>query len=512
VASPAWPPPHRSVYRPRLIDALERDVPHYKLFLVSAPAGYGKTTYLTQWAHASSFPVAWLSLGEDDNEFGRFFRYLLTAWEVVRPEVIDSPLGMLLSGMAPDNEAILSAFINAANEVPDPTVFVLDDYHLIEDPAVHQALAFLLDHLPPTLHFVLATRGEPQLPLARYRGRGELRELQAGDLRFLPEETGEFLNEVMRLDLAPAEMEPLQAQLEGWIAGLQLLALTLRQGLTRVDEMTVSGRHRFVADYLVEEVLDHLPDELRLFLLQTSILDHLCAPLCEAVTGKEGGRDMLESLERQGLYLMPLDDRREWFRYHHLFAAVLREELQRRHPDAVGGLHLRAAPWFLERNLPEPAFRHAVAGGDAALVAQIVERYFAVMLNTGQLKTLKSWLDVLPVEWHFRFPVIGFAHAGLLLFMGSLEAGIGYIDKIEKSLLEAEREDGRARNQAERFFGNEGDDCAFQPHHGPHKGIDDDQQRKLRPILTQTQTNGLDPNLSHHLSSTFGFTRSALTQ
>jgi LuxR family maltose regulon positive regulatory protein len=418
-------------------------MPGHKLVVVSAPAGYGKTTCLTQWAGSSSFPIAWLSLGPEDNDFGRFFRYLLAAWEVVQPDVVESPLGALLSGLAPDSEAVLSAFINFANNVPNHTVFVLDDYHLIEDPAIHQALAFLLDHLPPALHFVLAGRGQQPLPLARYRARAELREFGAGDLLFLSQETGEFLNDMMGLDLAPTDIEPLQTQLEGWIAGLQLVALSLRRGLTGPDELVVSGRHRFIADYLVEEVLDHLPDHMRRFLFRTSILDSLCAPLCETVTGHEGGQEMLETLEGQDLYLTPLDDRREWFRYHPLFAAVLQEELGRRHSDAVAALHQRAASWYLEHDLPGPAFRHAVAGDDSDLVARIIERYFAVMLNTGQLRVLSGWLDALPVEWHFRYPLIGIAHAGVLAFTGFFEACIAYIDKIEGSLQGAEREDKR---------------------------------------------------------------------
>jgi LuxR family transcriptional regulator, maltose regulon positive regulatory protein len=287
------PQPQRTVRRTRLIDALERGILHYKLSLISAPAGYGKTTLLSQWAHASRLPVAWLSLSEEDNDLERFLRYLLEAWEKVQSGIRESPLGLLLGGMSPDSAAVLSAFINVANDAPDHVVFVLDDYHLIEDPSIHTALTFLLDHLPPTLHFVLVGRAEPPLPLARYRARHELLEFRAEELQFLLEETVDFLNEMMRLDLSHDEVVTLQAQLEGWIAGLQLVALTLQRHLTGADKLVVSGRHRFIADYLGEDVLAPLPDNLRQFLRQTSILDRLCGSLCDAVTKVKGGQAML---------------------------------------------------------------------------------------------------------------------------------------------------------------------------------------------------------------------------
>ncbi|MGH2544366.1 MAG: LuxR C-terminal-related transcriptional regulator [Ardenticatenaceae bacterium] len=431
------------VGRARLTDALERGVPHYKLILLAAPAGYGKTTLLSQWAYASRFAVAWLSLSEEDNDLERFFRYLLAAWEEVQPGIRESPLGLLLSGMSPDSEAVLSAFINIANDVPDHTVFVLDDYHLIEDASIHQALTFLLDHLPPTLHFVLAARGEPPLPLARYRARGELLEFRAGDLQFLPEETSDFLAERFGLELSPNEVERLQAELEGWVAGLQLIALTLRRRLGGADKLVVSGKHRFIADYLGEDVLVPLPDSTRRFLLQTSILDRLSAPLCDSVTGGEGAQEMLEILERENLFLVPLDDSQEWFRYHRLFADFLREEVNRRYPDEVADLHRRAARWYLEHDLPEPAFRHAVDGDDAELVERILERYVNIMLNSGELKVVARWLDSLPAAWYSAHPVLGLAQAGFLAYTGAFDATLRSLDEVEQRLAPAESEDSR---------------------------------------------------------------------
>jgi LuxR family maltose regulon positive regulatory protein len=416
------PQPHHGVHRARLVDALERGILYYKLVLISAPAGYGKTTLLSQWAHASRFPVAWLSIGEEDNDPGRFLRYLLAAWEEVQPGVSESPLGLLLGAMTPDSEAVLSAFINVANDAPGPIVFVLDDYHLIEDPSIHTALTFLLDHLPPILHFVLAGRGEPPLPLARYRARQELIEFRAEDLNFLLEETKDFLNERMGLDLSYDEIVRLQAQLEGWIAGLQLVALTLQRRLTGADKLVVSGRHRFIADYLSEDVLAPLPDGMRHFLLQTSILERLCGALCDAVTGVEDGQEMLETLERENLFLVPLDDNREWFRYHRLFADFLQEEVNRRHLDKVADLHRRAARWYLAHDLPEQAFRHAVDGDDVELVIQILERYFPVKLLGGEIRVVERWLDSLPEEWHSGYPMIGLVRAGILLSTGQFDA------------------------------------------------------------------------------------------
>lgn len=238
--------PHRAVHRSRLIDVLQRGIPDHKLVQISAAAGYGKTTLLAQWAHVSRFPIAWLSVDEDDNDLERFLRYLLAAWERVQPSVRESPFSLLLGGMSPSSQAVLSAFINVANDVLDHLVFVLDDYHLIDDPSIHQALTFLLDHLPPMLHFVLAGRAEPPLPLARYRAKGELLELRAEDLRFLQQETTDFLNELMELDLSHDHVVRLQTQLDGWAAGLQLVALNLQHRLTGTDTHVVSGRQRFI--------------------------------------------------------------------------------------------------------------------------------------------------------------------------------------------------------------------------------------------------------------------------
>ncbi|MEX1158292.1 MAG: AAA family ATPase, partial [Thermomicrobiales bacterium] len=443
------------VRRARLVDALGEAVPRHKLALISAPAGYGKTTLLADWARESRLPVAWLSLGADDNDLERFLRYLLTAWEGASPGVEDSPLGLLLGGMMPDRDAVLTAFVNVANELPGQIVFVLDDFHLIEDGSIHEALAFLLDHLPPTVHFALAGRGEPPLPLARYRARQELFELDASDLQFRVEETDAFLNQQMGLRLDDDAVTALHAQLEGWIAGTQMAALTLRRQDRPAEHLIVSGRHRFIADYLSQDVLAHLPDDLRQFLLRTSVLDRLSGPLCDAVTGEEDARTTLETLERENLFLVPLDDNREWYRYHRLFADFLRDELQRRHPDEVAGLHRRAGNWCLAHDLPEPAFQHALAGDDLELMIRVCERHIFVKLHNGEFRLLQHWLSALPAEWYSAYPVFGLARAGLFAFSGALEDCVRCVDDVEHQLVLAERTDSRgqlARVTALRCF------------------------------------------------------------
>ncbi|MEO8288469.1 MAG: LuxR C-terminal-related transcriptional regulator [Chloroflexota bacterium] len=432
------PQPQHEVPRGRLIGAVEQAVPHSKLLLLSAPAGYGKTTLLSQWAHTTDFPVAWLSISDGDNDIERFFRYLLTAWEEIQPGIKETPLGIMLGGMDPDIQVVLSAFINAGNDLPDHLVFILDDFHLIEDASIHEALTFLLDHLPLMLHFILACRGEPSLPLARYRARRELAELRAEDLRFLQEETADFLNGIMGLDLSDEQLVALQTQLEGWVAGLQLAALGLRRHLPGLQKIVVSGRQRFLADYLSEDVVDHLPEKLQRFLLQTSILERLCGSLCDAVTGGEDSQRMLRLLERENLFLVPLDDSRVWFRYHHLFAEFLREELKQRYPGEGVELHRRAAQWYLAHDLPDEALDQAVAGSDAETAERVFDKYTNAKLNTGELRTIKRWLDSVPQEWHTNQPQIGLAQAGLFAFSGAFGDCLRCVEQVERRLVPAQ--------------------------------------------------------------------------
>lgn len=449
--------PHQPLQRTRLIEKLERGIPNYRLILVSAAAGYGKTTLLAQWARQSAMSVAWLSLDKGDNDVHQFLRYLLRAWEQVQPEVMESALATMLGDIAPDNDAVLTAFINVADQREEAIAFVLDDMHLVDEPAIYEALTFLLDHLPPTVHFVLSGRGEPPLPLARYRARQQMLTLGPEELRFLPQETEDFLKEREHLDLARDDLDELQRQLEGWAAGLQLAALSLRHGPSKRDQPILSGGQRFVADYLREDVLSHLPQSQRQFLLQTSILDRLCASLCHAVlsdtSDKSGAQEMLERAARENLFLLPLDDRREWFRYHHLFADFLQEELQRNHSEIVVDLHRRAARWYLAEDLPDAAFEHAVAADDLELIIRIFEIYAQLKLVGGEFSLLRRWIDALPERWHVQYPVIGLMRTGLLLFTGQLEASLRSLEEVERRLSSVEQPDKerqRARVRAVR--------------------------------------------------------------
>ena len=339
------PQRHHLVQRARLSDALERGIPNSTLALITAPSGYGKTTLLCQWAHSSRFRIAWLSLDEEDNDVERALRYLVSAWDEIQPGIRETPVGLLLGSMSPNMDMVLSAFINVASELSEHTVFVLDDCHRVDSGAVYQALSFLIDHAPPTLHFALAGRRVPPLALARHRARGELLELGSEDLRFRKEETRAFLIHRSTGGLSDEAIAPVLAQLEGWIAGLQLVCHAILHRPEAVGLLSITGKHRFIADYLNEEVLVNLDGATRQFLLQTSILDQLNGELCDATTGRNDSQHLLETLERDGFFLTALDDTRDWFRYHPLFAGVLREELQRQQSQELAALHCRAARW-----------------------------------------------------------------------------------------------------------------------------------------------------------------------
>lgn len=429
------PAPRRMVTRARLSSALDGDVPRHRLTVVSAPAGYGKTTLLADWARASSLPVAWLTLSEHENDFERFFRYLLRSWELVEPDVGGSALDLLLGGIELDQEAVLAAFVIAAEGGGRDVVFVLDDYHLIEETAIHAALAFLLEHFPPHVRLVVSTRGEPPLPLARYRARGELLELQAEDLRFQLDETREFLRQGRGNELDTGAVASLHEQLEGWAAALQLAASSL-QRVDSSSKVDFSGRHRYVADYFATDVLAGCPEDVRQFLLQTCVLDRLSGALCDAVTGAGNSQAMLEALERDGLFLVPLDESREWYRYHRLFADFLRSELRRRQPDERLALHARAARWYLERDLPEEAFHHAVAGEDVELVIRIVDLYFATKLFSGEVRLVRRWLAALPEGWYASHPMLGLAPATYHIITGSSDTGLAWVARVERRLAE----------------------------------------------------------------------------
>lgn len=428
--------PHHAVDRNRLTEVLEQAVPQYKLIYVGGPAGYGKTTLLTQWARSSQWTVVWLSIGEEDNDFASFMRYLVTAWERVQPDIRDTALGKVMGGANPNRDIVLSTFINVANETLQHFVFVLDDCHLIQDTAIHEALAFLFDHLPPMVHFVVASRAEPPIPLAKYRAKQTLHEIRVEDLQFTIDEAATFLNQFTENNLPDEDIAALHQQLEGWAAGLQLVGLTLQKRLANGDKLVVSGRHRFIADYLNEDVLAPLEPALRLFLLQTSILDRLCGSLCDTVTGQDNGQTMLEHLEQQNLFLVALDESREWFRYHQLFSQFLKGELKRRYPEDIADLHRRAAGWYLEQEIAEAAFEHGVKSNDVELVIRIINRFAYVKLLSGEVRVLEDWMDLIPEAWLSEYPEIALLQASTLLITGQIDACIQRLDKIEQQMLD----------------------------------------------------------------------------
>lgn len=384
------------VARPRLSERLRRGA-NSKLTLISAPAGFGKTTLLTEWLAASTTKqVAWLSLDSKDSRPATFWTYLITALQTVVPGLGASALPLLQSADAPI-EAVLTTVINELAAVPDDVAVVLDDYHVVESPDVEQGMIFLLEHLPPQVHVVIATRADPRLPLARLRARGELVEIRAADLRFSHEEAATYLNAMVDLDLTAANVAILGERTEGWIAALQLAALSM-QGRADVGGFIAgfAGNDRYIVDYLVDEVLQRQPDDVRTFLLSTSVLERLNGSLCDAVTERRDSLTMLETLEHGNLFVVPLDDVREWYRYHRLFADVLQAHLLDSRPDDVAALHVRASVWYQENGDASEAIRHAMAGQDFDRAADLVELAIPVMRRVRQEAVLHGWMKSLP--------------------------------------------------------------------------------------------------------------------
>jgi DNA-binding SARP family transcriptional activator len=426
------------VPRQRLSERLDRGAAS-KLTLVSAPAGFGKTTLLTEWlaagpaAPADERLVAWLSLDRADNDPASFWTYVIAALRTAAPGVGESALAFLRAPQPPPIETVLTALLNDLGSITSEIVLVLDDYHVVDAGDVQEGMAFLLDHLPPWLHVVIASRADPALPLARWRARGELVETRAAELRFTPDEAAVYLNETMGLQLTARDVAALEGRTEGWIAALQLAALSM-QGRDDVAGFIAgfAGDDRYVVDYLVEEVLQRQSDRVQAFLLQTSILDRLNGPLCDAVTGQDGGRAMLEALDRGNLFLVPLDDRRRWYRYHHLFADVLQARLLDERSGQLPDLHRRASVWFERSGEQSVAISHALAAEDFGRAADLIERAIPAMRITRQEAAVHSWLKALPDEVVRVRPMLSFAVAGALLTGGEPE-------EVEIRLQDAER-------------------------------------------------------------------------
>jgi LuxR family maltose regulon positive regulatory protein len=409
LATKLYVPPSRRrvVLRPRLVERLDEGLAAgSRLTLVSAPAGFGKTTLVGEWVAGCGRPAAWLSLDEGDSDPSRFLTYLIAALQTVASGVGEGVSTVLQSPQPPPPESILTALLNDVATIPNDVVLVLDDYHVLDAKPVDDALAFLVEHLPPRMHLVIATREDPALPLARLRARGQLTELRGADLRFTPSEAAEFLNAAMDLDLSADEIAALDARTEGWIAGLQLAAISL-QGRADVAGFIASfaGSNRFVLDYLVEEVLQRQPEPVQSFLLRTSILDRLCGPLCDAVMldASASGQETLEYLDRANLFLIPLDTERRWYRYHHLFAELLRQRLHQSLASSGGDearsmaeYHIRASQWYEDNALEIEAFHHAAAANDIERADRLIVSGRIPQHSRAAVTAVSDWLDSLP--------------------------------------------------------------------------------------------------------------------
>jgi len=442
-------PRRKNILRPRLVERLNESLSsECKITLISAPAGFGKTTLVSEWVANCRHPVAWLSLDEADNDLTTFLTYFVKALQSVAPEMGAGVLAALQSPQPPPIESLLTGLLNEVASIPVSIVFVLDDYHMIGSRAVDEALTFLLKNLIPQLHLVIASREDPHLPLARLRARGQLTELRAADLRFTPAEAAEFLNQVMGLSLSQEDIAALESRTEGWIAGLQLAALSMQDRQDKAGFiLSFTGSHRFVLDYLVEEVLQQQPDPVRHFLLQTSILERLCGPLCNAITEQDDGKAMLENLERGNLFVIPLDDQRQWYRYHHLFAEVLRTYLDETYPDRTPLLHYRASLWYEQHELPAEAIRHALAAKDYHRAAGLIETVWLAMDLSYQSAAWLSWAKRLPEEVIRSRPVLCAGYGWALLGVGEIEASEAYLRDAERWLEPAQysTEDSRDR-------------------------------------------------------------------
>ena len=441
LATKLYVPPSRPnvVLRPGLVKKLDEGL-RGRLTLVSAPAGFGKTTVVGGWV-AGRRPVetpvrfAWLSLDEGDSDPARFLTYVVAALRTAAADVGEGVLDTLQSPQLPPMEEMLTVLLNEIAVLPQSVALVLDDYHAIDSGPVDQALAFVLEHLPPRMHLVIATREDPHLPLARWRARGQLTELRAADLRFTAPEAAEFLNRVMNLNLTAADIAALEARTEGWIAGLQMAALSIKgrsdpAGFIR----SFTGSHRFVLDYLVEEVLQRQPERARDFLTRTAVLDKLCGPLCDAVTGQKQGQGMLERLDSANLFVIPLDDKRQWYRYHHLFADVLRARVMEDQPGHLPSLHRRASGWYEENGMRPDAIRHALYAKDFGWAADLIELAGPMVEESAQTAAWLKWVGALPDEQIRARPGLTVWYAYALLGAGDLETAEIWLADAERWL------------------------------------------------------------------------------
>ncbi len=433
------PPRPKIVFRPRLIERLNEGLSSgCKLTLISASAGFGKTTLVSEWVAGCEKPVAWLSLDEGDNDPARFLIYVIATLQTIVADLGKGLLAALQSPQPPPSETILTTLLNEISTIPNNFVLVLDDYHVIDSQPVDQALTFLVEHLPPRMHLVIATREDPPLPLSRLRARGQLTELRAADLQFTPAEAAEFLNQVMGLGLTDGDVAALETRTEGWIAGLQLAALSMQGHQDAASFIkSFTGSHRFVLDYLVEEVLQQQSESIQTFLLRTSILDRMCGPLCDAIllNSPASGQETLEHLEHTNLFIVPLDSERHWYRYHHLFGDLLRQRLGQ--PQELPNYHLRACEWFEANNDLSEAYNHALAAGDFERAARLAEVAWQGMERSFQTVAWVGWVKKLPDAVVCSKPRLCVQLGWAFSDAGDLEASETHLQYAERAMADA---------------------------------------------------------------------------
>ena len=434
------PPPRPNlVARPRLLERLDQGLAT-RLILLSAPAGFGKTTLLSAWLAGSPSSASWVSLDAGDNDPVRFLNYLISALRTTELEVGEVALQLLRSPQPASIASVLTLLINELATLAEDVVAVLDDYHLIDTPAVHDIIAFLLEHLPPPpggMHLVIATRVDPPLPLARLRARGHLSEIREADLRFTIEETAAFLNQTMGLRLSVEDIAALEARTEGWVAGLQLAGLSLH-GLARDDIAgfieAFAGTHHYIVDYLVEEVLSRQPEAVQSFLLQTSILERMSGPLCDALTQRADGQAMLERLEKANLFLVPLDKQRRWYRYHHLLADVMRQQLKASEPGLVPELHRRASRWHEQNGDTDESIQHALAARDWTRAASLMDEVSYEAWLNGEIVKLQGWVKALPESVSSMYPRLAIYYAWAAVVTGRYDESEKDLAQIEPAI------------------------------------------------------------------------------
>jgi LuxR family transcriptional regulator, maltose regulon positive regulatory protein len=421
------------VPRPRLTHRLNEGATR-KLTLITAPAGFGKTTLLSEWITQCRLATAWLSLHPGDNHPVRFFSYLIAALEPLQPGIGEQVYPLLHTAQPPLSEPVLTALLNALAALPYDFALVLDDYHFITDPQIHQGMSFFLEHLPLQMHLMIASRVELPIPLARLRSQGQLTELRAQDLCFTSGEVALF-NQVMNLGLSPEDLAIVETRIEGWIAGLQLVALSMQgHGDMHAFIKAFSGSNRYILDYLSEEVFARQPEHVQTFLLHTSILDQFTGSLCDAITGRSDGQNILEMLEQAGLFIVPLDDERRWYRYHHLFADILYRHLCQVSPSLLPELHRRASEWYEHHEMVSKAVEHALAAGDFTRAVYLTERQADSMWMRGDLPTLLEWLQALPDDLVRSRPRLCLFYGWAFYTLGQVDAAMPYLQAAECAL------------------------------------------------------------------------------